>query len=69
MSISSPYILRSEASVTTSMFPVGNIASSKKDSELRNTLKLGWSNLFFIELMTRSKISKNIATNDTPCFL
>ena len=61
MSISSPYISCSEASVGTSMFAVGAAACIKMDSKYKNTLKLSWSNLLWIELMMRSKISRNIA--------
>ena len=45
MSISPPYISCSEPSVGTSMFPVGAATSIKRDSKLKNTFKLGWSNL------------------------
>ena len=45
MSISSPYISCSEASVGTSISPVGAVACIKMDSKFKNTLKLGWSNL------------------------
>ena len=61
MSISSPYISCSEAIVGTSMLSVGAVACIKRDSKFKNTLKLGWSNLLWIELMMRSKTSKNIA--------
>ena len=61
MSISSPYISCSEASVGTWMFPVGAAACIKRDSKFNSTLKLGWPNLLWIELMMRSKTSKNIA--------
>ena len=61
VSISSPYISCNEAGVGTSMFPVGVVACIKRYSKFKNTLKLGWSNLLWIELMKRSKTSKNIA--------
>ena len=61
MSISSPYISCSIAKIGTSMFQVGAVACIKRDSKFKNTLKLGWSNLLCIELMMRSKTSKNIA--------
>ena len=60
MPISSTYISCNEASVGTSMFPVGAVACIKRDSKFWNTLKLGWSNLLWIELMMKSKTSKNI---------
>ena len=60
VSISSPYISCSEAGVSTSMFPVGVVACIKRYSKFKNTLKLGWSNLLWIELMKRFKTSKNI---------